>query len=154
MCSYTLDEARELNRRYRKKSVTTFTVCVLAICAVLTALLCFTEIFAKFPSLYAVFVILFAAAVFYSKIYLLFRPFEFKGKVTYCKVHVDMVKNMPSHLPGDTYKTHDVGMIDLTVENEKRRGVSRDLRYTHKFGEIHEGTEVILMAFLDIPIIL
>ena len=79
----TLEEARQQQEKLQKQTITKFSIYMTLLVVVFVTLLAFTDYFAKYSILYAIFLIFLYLACKSSKIYYLFRPKEFTGVIKY-----------------------------------------------------------------------
>lgn len=150
----TLNEARRLQAEREKKAVIRFSVLIAVIVAAFISVFVFTDYFQKYPALlYAVAAVSFAVSCMNSKIYRFFSPKEFTGTVVYINTSVELAKAYASHQPGVKYRTNEIRMLEMIVDNGKKT-VRKNTEYDLKWGEFREGQTVALLRFIDRPILI
>lgn len=77
----------------------------------------------------------------------MFRKAEVTGKVVYSNVRVETVRKYASNTYGQT----DSAVLDIVIEDDKGRLITRQGSYSCKWGEFKKGETVTLLRFWDMP---
>ncbi len=152
----SIDEAKKIQKERSKKALARFALFALfdAFAAALSYSLLKEKADMKAFWLIAFAVLLaLALQIKYSKIYLFMTPKEFTGTVRYYRVLSETVKDNLSHLPGDTYKTHECLYGEMIVENPAGRSRTKKFVYTEEYNKIDIGSIVTILRFIDRPVI-
>ncbi len=147
----TLNEARKLQKERESKAIGWFIASVVATLLITFVLMEYTTIFEINSVFYLIPAALIAIAVKKTEIYKLLTAKEFVGKVVYLNVYVTRDQRIKGRI---TYTTVDNLEVEMIIENDEGKSKSLQIPSSPATYNIAEGTRLVLLRFVDTPIII
>ena len=139
-----LQDFRVLQKKNEKKALFSFLLYQLCLVLLTVYLFFFTSFFDR-AALRLLPLALFLLGIPLTKIHLFLRPREFRGKVIYLNVGIELRKKI-----GFTYLADKVKVMLLVTENHKGKRISVTVPYRKDYAQRKAGDTVTLFRFLDI----
>lgn len=144
-----LADARKQQEALQRKAVCGFCLSLLAVSAVTVFLVYCTDYFSRFPSLYALPLLVAAFCFYKTRMHLFFAKKEVTGKVQNIEAYEVATRMRQS---GERQRSIIGVEMRIVVELESGKNVVKTFPGGKAFEELKPGDRIALLRFLDFPI--